>query len=153
MPTTATVAAIAKLTPLLLSRSIPLCTLLPPVVTLTLLPLSPSTTLPVLLSSTVTWTSAPSSESSNVPLNPATVNTTQKRNLESPVQAIREKGSVKYARVEMKTDPAKPARRPVIVTPPLVPRGTLRHGAVMRTGEVGDRIPSSLLRVSAAAAA
>lgn len=39
------------------------------------------------------------------------------------------------------------------VTPPLVPRGTLRHGAVTSTGEVGERIPSSLLRVSAAAAA
>ena len=49
--------------------------------------------------------------------------------------------------------PRRPARRPVTVTPPFVPRGKLRQGEVMLRGDVGERIPSSLLRVSAAAAA
>ena len=46
-----------------------------------------------------------------------------------------------------------PAASPVVVTPPFVPGGTVRHGAVMRKGLVTERIPSSEEKVSAATAA
>ena len=50
--------------------------------------------------------------------------------------------------------PSKPARRPVRVTPPFVPGGTVRRvGEVMSRGDVRERIPSSLEKVSAATAA
>lgn len=48
--------------------------------------------------------------------------------------------------------PRKPARMPVSVTPPFVPGGTGRR-VVIRRGEWGERMPSSLLRVSAVTAA
>ena len=49
--------------------------------------------------------------------------------------------------------PSTPAARPANVTPPLVPRGTLCQGRVIRNGEEDDKIPSSEDSVSAAAAA
>ena len=52
----------------------------------------------------------------------------------------------------MMAPPARPARRPVGVTPPFVPGGT-GWRVVMRTGGEGERMPSSEERVSAHTAA
>ncbi|KAI7158069.1 hypothetical protein KC324_g13804, partial [Hortaea werneckii] len=49
--------------------------------------------------------------------------------------------------------PNAPYINPSIVTPPFVPRGTFRQGAVIRNGVVADKIPSSDENVSAATAA
>jgi hypothetical protein len=50
--------------------------------------------------------------------------------------------------------PSRPARRPVAVTPPLVPGGTTRRvREVIRRGFDLERIPSSEEKVSAATAA
>ena len=40
------------------------------------------------------------------------------------------------------------AKRPLRVTPPLVPRGTVFERLVMSLGLVGERMPSSELKVS-----
>lgn len=53
----------------------------------------------------------------------------------------------------MPSEAYAPAANPVVVTPPFVPGGTVRHGAVMRKGLVLERIPSSEEKVSAATAA
>lgn len=50
-------------------------------------------------------------------------------------------------------EPSRPAPRPVIVTPPFVPGGTIRQGAVMRRGLDLERIPNSEEKVSEATAA
>lgn len=53
----------------------------------------------------------------------------------------------------MMKPPKTPQSRPAIVTPPFVPLGTRRQGWVIRKGGVEDKMPSSELRVSDAAAA
>jgi hypothetical protein len=50
-------------------------------------------------------------------------------------------------------EPSSPAWIPVAVTPPLVPGGTVLHGAVIKRGFVVASIPSSEENVSAATAA
>jgi hypothetical protein len=58
------------------------------------------------------------------------------------------------AAAAMMLAPSAPANRPQRVTPPLVPRGTLRSvGEVNRRGVEVERMPSSEEKVSAATAA
>lgn len=58
-----------------------------------------------------------------------------------------------HATKDIASEPYMPAASPVVVTPPFVPGGTVRHGAVMRKGFVLERMPSSDEKVSAATAA
>ena len=64
-----------------------------------------------------------------------------------------QKGRRSAAVTDIMNDPSRPAARPVTVTPPFVPGGTVRQGAVMRRGWEGERMPSSEEKVSAATAA
>jgi hypothetical protein len=62
-------------------------------------------------------------------------------------------GTMSVEVAERMKAPSKPAPRPAAVTPPFVPGGTMRHGAVMRRGFDFERMPSSEENVSAATAA
>ena len=64
-----------------------------------------------------------------------------------------QKGRRTLAVRESRTEPPRPATRPVSVTPPFVPRGTLGKGGRIRRGALLARIPSSLDSVSEAVAA
>lgn len=62
-------------------------------------------------------------------------------------------GSRTAAVADKMNEPRRPACIPVAVTPPFVPGGTVRHGAVIRRGLDVASIPSSEENVSAATAA
>lgn len=65
-----------------------------------------------------------------------------------------QRGIESIALVTRRREPKRPAARPIGVTPPLVPRGTMRRvGLVSRRGGVDERMPSSEENVSAATAA
>jgi hypothetical protein len=165
----AIVVAMRKLTSLLLNKSLPTTTFRlfsfssRPCQTPcdgTFLPPSPSTILPVLTSTTLDWQIAPRNESSNDPHSPRIVMANVNSILESqsqvgafwPASPSWQNGRSDDATTLMMNEPRSPASSPLTVTPPFVPRGTVRQGAVMSRGSDVERIPSSEENVSAATA-
>jgi hypothetical protein len=115
-------------------------------------PPSPSTTRPECVSTTLAWKRAPRSESNRVPLKPAAVKATVYETFCDKSQSL-QNGTMSVDVAEIIKDPSRPAPRPIAVTPPFVPGGTTRHGAVMRRGFDLERMPNSDEKVSAATAA
>jgi hypothetical protein len=126
----------------------------------TFLPPSPSTILPVLTSTTLDWQTAPRNESSNDPHSPSNVMASVNCVFESqsqvgsfcPASRSLQNGRSEVATTLMMNEPSSPASNPLTVTPPFVPRGTVRQGAVTSRGSDVERIPSSEEKVSAATA-
>src|SRR6266480_4056023 len=123
-------------------------------------PPSPSTIFPLLTSTTLACRRAPSRESSKEPQMPISVTETANVILEWIAHPafwdggdVEQNGISRVAVTLMIEAPRRPACIPVVVTPPLVPGGTLRQGEVIRRGGEVERIPSSEEKVSAATAA
>lgn len=116
----------------------------------TFIPPVPSTTFPDRLSTTLACSTPPSTLSSTLPSPPQTVMPAT-----HPARARPAQNGSRTADVAATANaPPNPAASPVGVTPPFVPRGTTRRLAeVSSRGGVGDRMPSSEERVSAATAA
>ncbi|KAI7555016.1 hypothetical protein KC331_g136 [Hortaea werneckii] len=122
---------------------------------------SPSTTFPLPLSVTVTCVKAPNTESTTDPTNPIKLtNAAVRASIVIPPPPTTPSPPAEEQNLNAKTAvtvnnhaPNAPYINPSIVTPPFVPRGTFRQGAVIRNGVVLDKIPSSDENVSAATAA
>mmetsp|Transcript_21152 Transcript_21152/g.84303 ORF Transcript_21152/g.84303 Transcript_21152/m.84303 type:complete len:246 (+) Transcript_21152:43-780(+) len=105
-------------------------------------------------SKTVSWHTAPRSESSSEPASPATrptagSTTSSRLDATNPPEPPRASPPSAWTR-PMKAPPAAEASVPSAVTPPLVPAGTRRHGAVTSRGGCRDNAPSSEAHVSPA---
>mmetsp|Transcript_971 Transcript_971/g.2784 ORF Transcript_971/g.2784 Transcript_971/m.2784 type:complete len:209 (-) Transcript_971:192-818(-) len=97
----------------------------------------------------VRWKSAPRKESTSDPTTPAT-SPSDASNARSPDDAGgRKKPARPWAR-PMRRPPSADAAVPSRETPPLVPGGTRRHGAVTSRGGAFDSAPSSDANVSPA---
>ncbi|KAI6824193.1 hypothetical protein KC342_g11682, partial [Hortaea werneckii] len=120
----------------------------------------PSTTFPLPLSVTVTCVKAPNTESTTDPTKPIKLtNAAVRASIVIPPPTFpsppggEQNLNAKTAVTVNNHAPNAPYINPSIVTPPFVPRGTFRQGAVIRNGVVADKIPSSDENVSAATAA
>lgn len=121
----------------------------------TFCPPLPSTIFPVRLSTTLAWNHPPRRLSTTLPSAPHSVTARTQRPQRSLAPHPRGQNGSSAADVSATVKaPRRAARRPVAVTPPLVPGGTTRKvREVMRRGFDLERMPSSEAKVSAATAA